>query len=233
MGEGDISADGPATGACDRTDRDAADHSKRRNAGVTLDNLETRIRLQDEGIDDRYAVTDQTGGKNVEPRIEERTAMRVVGMGTRFISVMVPERTNFKAIPQLWHEFEQRRKEIAAASTADAPGGWRSYGLVEQLPAEGKRHPMEMYYLACVEAAAGSGVPAGMEERVVAAGNWAVFTHRGPVKKLGETMEFIFKKWLPGSGMTMRKGPQIEVYDGRFAMESEGSEMEILVPIEA
>ena len=74
-------------------------------------------------------------------------------------------------------------------------------------------------------------VPAGMEQRVVEAGKWAVFTHKGPVRRLGETMEFIFKTWLPNSGMKMRKGPQMEVYDRRFKMDSEESAMDILIPV--
>src|SRR3954451_15520515 len=123
-----------------------------------------------------------------QPKFVEWAEKKVVGMGTNFISVLSPDRNNAEKIPALWHAFVNRTGEIANKVEGV------SYGLCEMLPPEVKKHPQELYYVACMEVTALGAVPAGMVQRTLPAGRYACFTHVGSLAKLGETNRFIYQE---------------------------------------
>jgi AraC family transcriptional regulator len=162
----------------------------------------------------------------MEPKFVELPEMKMVGLGTAFISAQSPDRNNMKKIPELWGRFMAEMPRIAN-KTGDA-----CYGLVEGLPdGAAKTHPDEMFYIACTEVRQIDSLPEGMIHRVLPAGRYACFTHKGKLDGLEKTMIEIYQSWLPRSGVQLRKSPHVEVYDHRFVPGSDGSEFDILLPV--
>jgi AraC family transcriptional regulator len=103
---------------------------------------------------------------------------------------------------------------------------------VEGLPEdESKSHSDEMFYIACAEVKRIDSVPSGMVHRVVPAGQYAAFTHKGKLDGLEQTMTYIYRTWLPKSGVQLRKAPHVELYDERFVPGADTSAFDILLPI--
>ena len=166
------------------------------------------------------------GGLTMEPKILELNEMKLVGIGSNFISVLSPDKNNHVVIPQLWDRYLKRCKEIdERVSRVD-------YGLCDRISEETQRtHPDECFYMACAEVASFDSVPEGMETRVVPGGRYAVFTHTGTLDHLEHTMNFIYGSWLPKSGEELRDAPDLERYDERFKPDSEESELDIFIPL--
>jgi AraC-like DNA-binding protein len=64
-------------------------------------------------------------------------------------------------------------------------------------------------------------------------GSYACFTHRGPVAKLGETINYAFSSWLPRSKFMHSGGPNIDRQDERFRDGGKDCELDFLVPVKA
>jgi AraC family transcriptional regulator len=167
------------------------------------------------------------GGINMEPVIKFVEEKRVIGMGAKFISALSPDANNFQVIGGLWGRYLPRSQEIPARKSGADLGLIYCLGDEEQ-----KSHPNEMYYLAGAEVNSIEKVPEGMTALTVPAGNYAVFTHKGLISKLGMTMKYIYGSWLPKSGKKLRDAPEIEIYDQRFKHNSEESELDIYIPIQ-
>lgn len=149
----------------------------------------------------------------LNPQIRQLPALKVIGLQIRFNRAGSPQ------IAQLWTRFLQRSSELGRAG--------RHVGVVLADPQAG-----EMRYLAGVVQWEDTLQPEDMITAEVPAGKYAVFIHRGPVQRLGETMTAIFRDWLPRSGYRHGGGPEVELYDDRFRPDSDDSEMEICVPIQ-
>ena len=155
-----------------------------------------------------------------EPEIVQKDAFTLVGIEAPFIGALSPDANNFDVIPALWHRFINRIGEVENRSD-DA-----NYGLV-LTPPEGERsHPDELMYVAGTVVSEVSSVPEGMVRHEVPATTYAVFTHRGPIANLPETIRYAVEDWLPRSGYRWNL-IEIERYDHRFSIESpQESEME-------
>ncbi len=146
----------------------------------------------------------------MEPRFVDYPSFTAVGLATPFDFV-----TAQQTIPTLWDRFVPRMKEVRNVPDR------RSFGIC-------RGHE----YLACVQVTQVEAVPAGMVAWTVPAGHYAVFTHRGPVSRIGETVNRIWKDWLPSSGRVHVEGaPDFELYDERFQGASEESEFDLYIPI--
>jgi AraC family transcriptional regulator len=161
----------------------------------------------------------------MEPRFIELPEKKVVGLGAKFISIRSPERNNSTVIPALWDRFIKR---IGAIPNKIGRG---AMGLVEELPAAERSHPDELLYIAGAEVSSFEGAPAGMVHRVIPAGRYALFTHKGKLSGLERTMNYICGQWMPSCGLRFRKEAQLEVYDERFNPGSDDSEFDILVAV--
>jgi AraC family transcriptional regulator len=161
----------------------------------------------------------------LEPQFINRPALTVVGLGAKFISILSPKANNAQVIPALWHQFINRINEIPHR---DGPA---AYGLVECLPKEQRSDEMEMFYLAAAPVTKIETLPEGMISRSLPAGRWAVFTHRGSLDTLGQTMRFIHEEWMPTAKLQRRDGPELEYYGPKFNPQSAESELEILLPM--
>jgi AraC family transcriptional regulator len=162
----------------------------------------------------------------MQPKFIELPEKKVVGLGTKFISILSPQKNNSTVIPRLWHQF------VNQEATIKRKAGGPSYGLVEMLPeSAGKSNKDEMFYIACVEVTEFDSVPAGMVQRVIPAGKYAVFTHTGKLDRLEQTMKGIYITWLANSGIKLRKAPHLELYDHRFNLGADNSEFDILLAV--
>lgn len=169
------------------------------------------------------------GGITMTPKFVERGEMKVVGLGTPFISILSPERNNHILIPRLWDAYLPRAREIRNRLGPVDVGLCEEYRPPEAAAREAPGG--DCYYIAGTEVSSLEDVPAGMVAKVVPAGRYAVFTHRGSLAKLEYTMNYIYGSWLPKSGFEREERPDLEVYDERFKGDREDSELDVYIPI--
>ena len=142
-----------------------------------------------------------TGGDAMHYRIENKAAMRIVGIRIPLTSNM---EHNQNIVPQFW-ERAWRGTELPVIC-----------GLVDQPPAgllgvTACKAPNAIDYF--IAAATDQPVPPNMFAYEIPAATWVVFECRGPFK---ESVQRIFKRflteWLPFSGYAYAELPDIEVY---------------------
>lgn len=146
-------------------------------------------------------------------------------METKFISTLSPDHDNESVISALWDKYFPRGDEIPTRL------GLIHFGVCFKGEGE-KSHPDECFYLAGAEVQSIDEVPEGMMAMTIPAGRYAVFTHKGKLEKLSFTMKYIYGSWLPKSGENLRDAPDLEIYDKRFKLDSEDSEIDIYIPVE-
>jgi predicted transcriptional regulator YdeE len=161
-----------------------------------------------------------------QPAIKQKEQLTVVGVGGPFITALAPESNNTEAIPSLWHAFLARQQEIP--NRIEGP----TYGVCFPPTTEEQANRNECHYVAAAPVSSAGVVPAGMEAHEIPAATYAVFTHRGPVDSIAETMKGIYSEWLPSSQYERAAGADLEAYDNRFT-NGDDSELEIWVPVRA
>jgi AraC family transcriptional regulator len=159
------------------------------------------------------------------PQILEKPEITFVGVEASFLHALSPETNNFKVIPPLWEKLDQRAGEITGRI------GKAMFGIIYSRPEAERSHPHELQYIAAVQADKQATVPEGMVARTVPAGKFAVFLHRGPIQKIGETCFEIYRVWLPQSAWQHSGIADVEVYDERFNCEGEESVMEYWISV--
>lgn len=161
-----------------------------------------------------------------QPQIIEKPALTIVGLETPFIHALSPDTNNFKVIPPLWEQFLNRAAEVPGRSDPRT-----SYGIIYSRPESERSHPHELQYIAGVEVELPAEPPPGMVLRTIPAGTFAVFLHRGPIQRIGETCREIYRQWLPQSAWKHAEIADVEVYDERFDCEGAASEMEYWISV--
>ncbi len=162
----------------------------------------------------------------MNPKIIQLPALTLLGLETLFISAQSPDANNLALIPPLFGRFFARRAELAPALDAF------TYGACRCLPSDQRRHADELAYLVCASVDADAPVPAGMTVWRVPALTYALFTHRGPIARLSETISFIHGTWLLHSDYQHANRPELERYDERFGDGGEQCELDYLVPVQ-
>lgn len=159
----------------------------------------------------------------MEPKIVSREQEFVVGMGGSFIPKSVPE------INQLWGKFLARRNEIKNAKPGIALGI-----CCKSHPAIERKDVNSIIYIAAVPVTQGleNEIPEGMVSYTISAGKYAVFTHKGALQKLPETLDYIWGEWASSAKFKRREAADFELYDERFDSEKLEGEIDIYVPIE-
>ena len=128
-------------------------------------------------------------------------------------------------IPQLWELLSQT---LAALETLQ-PNTY--YGITSYPP---NWEEQGYFYLAGVE------IPSpqylnnpSFVVQTIPAGSYARFIHKGRLKALPLTLDYIYHTWLPKSGKSLACPLEIVCYGQDFrSPETEESEKEIYVPIE-
>lgn len=146
------------------------------------------------------------------PSLVTRPAFRVIGLQW--------QQGDGGTIAQLWARFVPRIPEIQSVQSAN------SYGVCDAHPDGSWR------YIAGVEVAAGSPVPAGMVAIDIPAQHYAVVEHHGPVQGLPDTFCAAYDEWLPEAGLVAVPGIEFELVDARFlGPDHPDSVVELYIPV--
>lgn len=149
-------------------------------------------------------------------RIEEKDSFRIVGISTPLHQEL---EKNFTIVPQMWQQ----------ASTD---------GTIPRLAALMNNQPMGLlgvsacgtedkwnYYIAVSTTAP---TPEDLEEYIVPASAWAVFSGTGTNLSIQELEQRIITEWLPTSGYEYGNAPDIEVY---LNPDPNNAQYEVWIPV--
>lgn len=148
------------------------------------------------------------------PRIETTNVLLVAGFAERITY------DNVASIPQLWQKLTPYIGHVAS----EIPG--YAYGVKFNSDTEG------FEYLAGVGVACFEGLPPEFRTERIPAQSYAVFTHRGHVSAIRETMKAIWNEYLPESGLKVVDAPDFERYGAAFDPQTGNGEVEIFIPIQ-
>ena len=148
------------------------------------------------------------------PRFETAPAFLVAGPGERISC------DNGAVIPGLWHRFHQEITDIPARV------GQVAYGVCCNGDDAGN-----FDYIAGVEVAEFSDLPRRFARIRISEQRYAVFTHADHVASIRRTVNTIWNRWLPGSGMKAADAPNFERYDETFDPATGNGGFEIWVPV--
>lgn len=148
-----------------------------------------------------------------DPRIESRDAFTVVGLHYEGPA-------DSGEFSQLWESLGERWEEFESLATSAA-----SYGVLAEMDQESGRGE----YVAGVEADPSTAVPDGASAVEIPAANYAVF--ETSLEQLGETINAVYRSWLPESDYRRTGGPEFERYDDEFDPEDEKSTFEYWIPV--
>lgn len=152
-----------------------------------------------------------------EPKMMDKDEFHVVGLSGDFTA------ENTSEIPKLWERFIPRLGEIQNKKEF-------CFGLCECGEEEGKNFT----YTAGFEVSSLDNVPEGMVGKTIPQNHYGVFTHKGPISKIGQTFDSIYHKWLPNSPFKRGTGPDFEFYGEKFNgqnPEAPDSEVDIYMPL--
>ncbi|MBC8136621.1 MAG: AraC family transcriptional regulator [Fibrella sp.] len=125
------------------------------------------------------------------------------------------------AIPAQWQQFGPR------IGTVPERTGTADYGVVVSTPGQ-----PDFDYLTVFEVSDTTGLPADFTTMEIPAQRYAVFPHTGHVSTVCETIDAIFRKWLPKSGFEVTGKPDLlERYGENFNPATGAGDIEIWVPI--
>ena len=127
----------------------------------------------------------------------------------------------------LWQSFMPRRAEIK--NPVDA-----SFYSLEVYPYgffDDFKPINEFEKWAGVEVKDDTEQPGGIELLTIPAGQYAVFTHRGPASAGPKTYQYIFGVWLPKSDYIIDDRPHFALMDGKYKHEEPDSEEDIYIPV--
>lgn len=75
-------------------------------------------------------------------------------------------------------------------------------------------------------------LPQPLAKKILRAGRYAVFTHRGTFANLFKTYQYIFGTWLPAAGEELDGREDFEVYRRKvLSFDDSNNEVEIFIPL--
>ena len=154
--------------------------------------------------------------QQLDPTIRDFDGATIVGLTGSF-EPLDPE------IGTLWHTFVGHGTELG-----ELPVGTRDFGLCCPVAEPGDT----IDYTAGRELLHHIDPPKPFVVREIPAGTYAVFTHRGPISTLHETVRYIWGTWARRTSLVLRSAPDFELYGPRFRGESPDSELDIYIPVE-
>lgn len=149
------------------------------------------------------------------PRFEDAAELLVAGLNETY---------TFESrvkIPEHWHRFAPHLGNVPTQV------GGKSYGVCWNFqPGVG------FDYLTAVEVKDVGKLPRDFTSVRLSAGRYAVFTHEGHVSTLPATLDAIWTRWLPDSGVRLTGAPSFERYTEEFNPQSGRGGIEVWLPIE-
>ena len=161
------------------------------------------------------------GAVEMEYQIVKREAFRIVGFCT---SLPADLEKSFQKVPQFWMEVGPRQAELFPLMDGE-PVGILGVSTCNEL-GTGACEPDNEYYIAV---ASNAPAPEGMHTYMVPAATWAVFSGTGRLPEaMQELQKRIVTEWLPDSGWSWAKAPDVEVY---LNQPGEESRFQIWLPV--
>lgn len=160
---------------------------------------------------------------SLEPEIYNQRRLLLVGLKTCFYSVDSEKNNIAEKLPPLWSDFLSRWGEIENI----VPGV--AYGVVRQT----KENTDRLEYFAATEVSRLGGLPENMVSIEIPAATYAKFTHKGEVKNINNTVNYIYSCWLLQSGMRHTYGADLEFYGSDYHPVSDKSIMHYAIPIKS
>jgi len=155
------------------------------------------------------------------PEIVHQKQMQLVGLNTQFYSIDSEKNNIGEKLPPLWKAFLQRLPEINY-TVSD-----KCYGVVQQCHSASDK----LDYYAAIEVSQIDTLPASMVSIEIPASDYAYFTHKGEVKKIDHTVNYIYSNWLLQSGKHHTYGPDLEIYGSDYHPTSNQSVMHYAIPV--
>lgn len=157
------------------------------------------------------------GGAELDYRIERKEAIRIIGMCEPLYKEI---EKNFEVVPKMWQKVAMNGTVQGLAGMMNA----QPMGLMG-ISACGDEEQWK-YYIGVA-----SDMPAenGLEEYVIPAFTWAIFSGEGVCPQaIQELEERIVTEWLPTSGYEYDNGPDIELY---LNPDPQDAKFEVWIPV--
>jgi len=151
-----------------------------------------------------------------QPRFEKGRFLLVAGFGGRFTQDTAQD------IPQLWEKFLPWLGKVPGQIDEV------TYGVCCNPDGQGG-----FEYIAGVEINRLDDLPEQYRWIEIQAGSYAVFEHKGPLKNLPDTFQYIWKEWLPQSGCQAADEPEFERYSEDFNPRTGEGSLEIWIPLKS
>ncbi len=148
------------------------------------------------------------------PRIQHGQILLLVGLSERY-SYETASR-----IPSQWQRMQPYLGNIQRQR------GRTAYGVCYNGDDAGN-----IDYMSGVEVEDFSAIPSELSKLRIPEQQYAIFTHNGHVAAIRQTWSAIFESWLPGSGLRLADGPQLERYGDSFDPASGLGDIEIWIPV--
>ncbi len=158
---------------------------------------------------------------SLEPEIYQQKKMLMVGMKTCFYSVDSEKNNIAEKLPPLWDDFLSRMHEIENMVAGVG------YGVVQQT----KEQTDQLEYYATFEVSKLGTLPKNMVSIEIPAATYAKFTHKGEVKNINNTVNYIYSSWLLQSGMCHTYGADLEIYGPDYHPVSDKSVIYYAIPV--
>jgi len=159
---------------------------------------------------------------SLNPKIYTQKKMLMVGIHTQFYSVDSGKNNIADKLPVLWDEFLKQINKIENK----VPG--LAYGVIHQ--AQDKTDLLD-YYAAC-EVTHINDVPKGMVSLEIPACRYAKFSHKGNIKNINNTVNYIYSSWLLQSNERHNYGYDLEIYGHEYDPVSDNSVVYYAIPID-
>lgn len=157
---------------------------------------------------------------SLEPQIIVKPTMNTIGIPTIY------DYDDFD-LPFMWSVFKVRKQEIPNIV------GRYGFGIYENYQERIDDTERTVFtYLCCVEVSSLDIIPEGMIGRIIPEQRYAVFTHRGLMDTMDETLRYIWGIWLPKSPYDYAERPDFELYSQRFH-RSKNPEIDLYIPVKS
>ena len=158
---------------------------------------------------------------SLTPEIISYPRMQLVGLKTLFYGIDSDKNNIGAKLPALWANFMSRIDEV----NNNVAG--LCYGVIKQIA----NNTDQLEYYAAIEVNNINKLPPQMHSITIEQTNYAKFTHKGEVKNIDNTVNYIYSSWLLNSEKQHSTGPDLEIYGSQYDPLSENSVFYYAIPI--
>ncbi len=156
------------------------------------------------------------GVEEMNYRIEEKQEFRIVGVSQPLHQDI---EKNFSIVPQMWDK-------AATDGTLPKLGAMMNHEPMGLLGVSACNDDEEWKYFIAVSST--NAIDETLEEYLIPASTWAIFTGTGTGKSIQELEQRIVTEWLPTSGYEYANAPDIEVY---LNPDPNNTQYEVWIPV--